>query len=120
MRLFWMSLGIGSVALGALGAVLPLLPTTPFLLLAAFSFARSSPRAEAWLVNHPRFGPLISNWRLHGSISPRAKAIACLFMAAALALSFALGVTPWVLAVQALVLAIVAVFILTRPNPPVV
>lgn len=120
MRMFWLSLGIASVGLAGLGAVLPLLPTTPFLLVAAFAFARSSPRAEAWLVNHPHFGPLIANWRLYGSISPRVKLIASLFMAAALSLSFALGFAAWIIALQAAVLGLVATFILTRPNPPVV
>lgn len=120
MRMFWLSLGIASVGLAGLGAALPLLPTTPFLLVAAYAFARSSPRAEAWLLAHPHFGPLIANWRLHGSISPRVKLIASLFMAAALTLSFAMGFAPWIIGVQAVVLALVAVFILTRPNPPVV
>lgn len=119
MRMFWLSLGVASVGLAGLGAALPLLPTTPFLLLAAFAFARSSPRAEAWLVNHPHFGPLIANWRLYGSISPRVKLISSLFMAGALALSVAMGFAFWITALQAAVLAIVATFILTRPNPPV-
>lgn len=119
MRIFWLSLGIASVGLAVLGAALPLLPTTPFLLVAAFAFARSSPRAEAWLLAHPQFGPLIVNWRLHGSISPRVKLMASLFMALALCLSFVMGFALWIIALQAAVLSLVALFILTRPNPPV-
>lgn len=120
MRIFWLSLGIASVGLAGLGAALPLLPTTPFLLVAACAFARSSPRAEAWLLAHPHFGPLIANWRLHGSISPRVKLIASLFMAVALGISFVMGFALWIIALQAAILTVVAVFILTRPNPPVV
>ena len=63
MRGVYLALGIGFVALGFIGAFLPVLPTTPFLVLAAACFARSSPRLENWLLQHPQFGPLLRNWR---------------------------------------------------------
>jgi uncharacterized membrane protein YbaN (DUF454 family) len=72
-RLLYLSLGFASVALGAVGIVLPLLPTVPFMLLAAFFFARSSPRLEAWIVGHRRFGPHIRAWRERGAISRAGK-----------------------------------------------
>lgn len=115
-RILWLLLGLVSTGCGLAGAVLPLVPTTPFLLVAAFAFARSSPRLHGWLVRHPRFGPLILNWQHHGAISPGAKRAALLFMGAALGLSVLLGVPGWVLAIQAVVMGCVAIFLLTRPN----
>jgi len=116
-RLFWLIVGCTSVALGVIGAVLPLLPTVPFLLLAALAFARSSPRFHAWLMNHPRLGPPIHDWQREGAISRRAKVLAVTMMALALGVSVALGVRPWIIGLQALVLTGVAIFLLTRPRP---
>jgi len=118
IRLIWLLLGLVSIALGMAGVFLPLLPTTPFLLLAAFCFARSSPRLHDWLVSHRHFGPLIDNWRRHGSIDRRTKRVALVVIAATLALSVGLDVAPWILVVQAVVLSAVAVFLLTRPDGP--
>lgn len=118
MRPIWLGVGIGSVALGALGIVLPLLPTTPFLLLAAFAFARSSPRLGRWLLDHPRFGAPIRDWQRDGSIARRTKRVAVLVIAATLVVSIGAGVPGWVVAVQVPVLAMVTAFILTRPDPP--
>ena len=69
-------LGIGFVGLATLGAFLPLLPTTPFLLLAVGCFARSSPRLHRKLMEHPTFGPLIRDWNEHRTIPLRAKILA--------------------------------------------
>ncbi|MDN2567637.1 YbaN family protein [Aquibium sp. A9E412] len=118
MRHLWTLLGFGSFGLGAAGVVLPLLPTTPFMLLSAYCFARSSPRLHRWLVGHPRFGPLIHAWVAHRAIGRRAKLAASLAVAAALAVSLALGVAATLLAVQAAVLAAVLAFIWTRPDGP--
>ena len=117
-RFLWLLLGLGATGCGIVGAVLPLVPTTPFLLLAAFAFAKSSPRLHAWLTTHPQFGPLIENWQQHRAIGRGAKRTALLFMALALALSWLFAVPAWILAVQAAVLACVATFILTRPDGP--
>jgi uncharacterized protein len=114
----WLALGGTSLGLGTLGTLLPLLPTTPFLLLAAFAFARGSPGLEAWLLAHPRFGPPILLWQRHRAINRRAKMAALLAMAAALLLSLAVGLPWWLLALQALVLGMVACFILSRPDAP--
>lgn len=118
VRLVWLGLGWLSVGLGIIGIALPLLPTTPFLLLAAFAFARSSERVHDWLVNHPRFGPSIRDWREHGAIRPRAKVAAMVALTAALGLSVAAGMKPWVIAVQACVAVLVSLFILSRPAGP--
>jgi len=100
-----------------LGAILPLLPTTPFLLVATFAFARSSPRLYSWIINHPRFGPLVNDWHTQRAISRKAKVSAVTVMAATLAISATLGITKTILIVQILVLSCVAAFILSRPVP---
>ena len=72
-RAAFLGLGFIFVGLGFIGAFLPVLPTTPFLILAAACFARSSTRFENWLLNHPRFGPLLKDWRARGAIPRKAK-----------------------------------------------
>lgn len=116
MRILWMIAGGVCVALGLIGAVLPLLPTVPFLLLAAFCFARSSERLHTWLVTHPKLGQPIQDWNEHGAIRPRAKIAASVAIAASFGVSLWLGVGGWVLVIQALTLAAVATFIWTRPD----
>lgn len=117
-KLLWITLGWLSVGLGIAGAVLPILPTTPFMLLAAYCFAHSSPRLHAWIVNHPTFGPPVRNWQSHGAITRRAKLLATGSMVAVLGISLALGLRWEVVAVQAVAMLGAATFILTRPDPP--
>ena len=114
----WIAFGLACVGAAIVGVALPLVPTTPFLLLAAFAFARSSPRLHAWLLGHKRFGPLITNWREHGAISPRTKLVSVGVMAAMPPLSFGLGAPLWTVLLQAAILLGSATFILTRPNGP--
>lgn len=117
-RLIWRVFGLVCVGLAIAGVILPLVPTTPFLLLAAFAFARSSPRLHAWLLAHGRFGPLIRNWQAHGGIDRKTKLVAVFTMILALLLSVALGVSLLVISIQSLVLACAAFFVLTRPEGP--
>ena len=79
-RALW--LGAGGLALltGIVGIFLPLLPTTPFVLLAAFCFSRGSARWEGWMLNHPRFGPIVQDWRAHRAVPLRAKQFATVMM----------------------------------------
>ena len=72
--------GAAATGLALAGVVLPLLPTTPFLLVAAWAFARSSPRLEAWLRAHPRLGPPLLAWEKRRAIPRQAKAIAVVSM----------------------------------------
>jgi uncharacterized membrane protein YbaN (DUF454 family) len=80
-RVLWLGAGIASLLAGLAGIFLPLLPTTPFVLLAAFCFSRGSSRCERWLVEHPRFGPMVRDWREHHAIPLRAKQLAWVMMA---------------------------------------
>jgi uncharacterized membrane protein YbaN (DUF454 family) len=117
-RSLWLALGFVFVALGFVGALLPLMPTTIFLILAAGCFARSSPRLEAWLLEHPRFGPTLRAWREDGAIGPRAKFMACGGMAIGYAL-FWWSARPSLAVdlIVAVVLAGCAAFVLSRPRP---
>lgn len=89
----WLALGFVLVGLGVIGAILPLMPTTIFLILAAGCFARSSPRLEAKILAHPRFGPLVLDWRARGAIPARGKMFAVSGMTAGYAV-FALAAKP--------------------------
>ena len=115
MRVVWAFCGVLCVCFGALGVFLPLLPTVPFMLLASFCFARSSPQLHDWLLSHPVFGPPIMDWQERGAISRRGKIAATVSIAAVFALSLALGVRLAILGVQAAVLVGVLIFIWTRP-----
>ncbi len=114
---FWFIVGCLALVCGIIGAVLPLLPTTPFLLVATFAFARSSPRLHAWLIEHPRFGPPINDWHTQGAISRNAKIMAVVAMVVTFAISLALGAAPVILTVQGIVLSCAAAFIVSRPVP---
>ncbi|MEM7283078.1 MAG: YbaN family protein [Pseudomonadota bacterium] len=111
-------IGVVSLALGTIGIFVPFLPTTPFVLLAAFAFANSSDRLHYWLLKHRVFGPLINNWRRYGAISHRAKVLSVASMVAILSISMLLGVKTWIIGVQFVVLSCSAAFVLTRPSPP--
>ncbi len=117
-KILWNILGGFFVLLGAIGVILPLLPTTPFILLAAFCFARGSEKFHSWLLDHQTFGPLIHNWNEHGVVSGGAKASAIIFMLFAVGLSIYISVPAYVLWVQIGVLSLVALFLLTRPSKP--
>ncbi|HYG90456.1 MAG TPA: YbaN family protein [Azospirillum sp.] len=115
----WAFLAVGYAALGlaVAGVVLPLLPTTPFLLVAAWGFAKSSPRLERWLYEHPRFGPFLIDWRERRAIPRRAKAAAVTGMGGSWGLLVFNADRAMVPTVAGIVMLAVAVYILTRPSP---
>ena len=117
MRGIWLGLGLIATVAGLIGAVLPLLPTTPFLILAAACFARSSPRLEARLLADPRFGPLILEWRARGAIPPRAKLLAVGGMTGGYTVFLLTSkpALPLALLVAGL-MGLVAVWMLSRPS----
>lgn len=116
MRFVWASLGLLSVGLGLIGVFLPLLPTVPFMLLAAFFFARSSERLHGWILAHPTFGPSIIDWQERGAINPRGKRIATLSIVLVFAVSLLLGLRWQILAIQAVILSCVLIFLWSRPS----
>ncbi len=118
VRAIWITIGLTALGLGMLGVLLPLLPTTPFVLLAAFAFAQSSERLHQWLLDHRVFGPMIDNWRRYGAIGRRAKRVSLASLAAVVALSIALGASKLVIGVQTVVVCLSGLFIATRPLPP--
>jgi len=116
MVYLYASLGLLCVGLALLGVFLPLLPTVPFLLLAAFFFARSSQRLHDWLLRHRRFGPMIEDWNRSGAISLPAKRWATVSIGLVFGISLALGVPGFVLGIQAIALGAVLAFLWTRPS----
>jgi uncharacterized protein len=116
MRFLSAALGLICVALAIIGVVLPLLPTVPFLLLAAFFFARSSSRLHNWLLSHKTFGPIIDDWARSGAIRPRAKRFATLSILAVIGVTSVLPIPMFVVIIQSVTLGLVLIFIWTRPN----
>lgn len=115
MRIIWLIFGLIALGLGFLGVFLPLLPTVPFVLLAAFCFAKGSNRLHGWLLTHPLFGTMIQDWRQSGAISTKAKKMATVSVALVFTVSVITGVKPLILTIQAAVLGCVLLFIWTRP-----
>ncbi len=108
-----------SLILGCIGIILPLLPTTPFILLAAYCFSRSSERLHQWLITHPQMGPLIRDWQQDGSISKTAKTKATVLIIGTFAVTFAIvNVGLMVKGVIFLIGISVLTFIWTRAVPP--
>jgi uncharacterized membrane protein YbaN (DUF454 family) len=109
------AVGVVALALGIIGAFVPLMPTTIFLLIALWAFSRSSPRFHRWLYSHPRLGPPLRAWHEHRVISTRAKAAAVGLMGGGLVLAATVFATDgWVVGLAALVLLPVAGFILMQ------
>lgn len=101
-------------ALAVIGVVLPVLPTTPFALLAVWAFARTSPKMQRWLETHPAIGPLLRDWRTRRAIPRRAKALAVVSLGVSWSGLLALGVAPVALIGAGAVMLTVAGWIVTR------
>ena len=113
----YLSFGCMFLGIGALGAVLPILPTTPFVLLASFFFVRSSPRLNDWLLRSPLFGPFLRDWRDHRGVRPRVKFIAVTVVLTTIAASVVWGELWWPMQVLLLVLAAVGLTVVLLLQP---
>ncbi|MEQ6915968.1 YbaN family protein [Halomonas aquatica] len=116
-RLAFVGLAWVSFVLGVVGAFLPLLPTTCFMLLAVWAASRGSPRFAAWIREHPRFGPAISAWEGERAIPRHAKRLAAVMLALSM-LMLALTVSQLWLKLSLIGgLLLVAGWVLSRPEP---
>ena len=107
------------VLLALVGLLLPLVPSTPFVLLAAFCFSRSSERIHGWLLRSPGFGPILSDWEAHGAIQPHIKLFASLLLVGLLV--YPIGFLEFHVAFKALAVATalwVLWFLWSRPSGP--
>lgn len=117
LRYLLLTLSSISLILGLIGAVLPLIPTTPFLLLSAALFARSSPKFYYWLIEHKVLGPPLLAWRQKGVISPKAKilAVTTLILSLGTSIVFFVPLLPVQVGLTIFGLCLIG-FIITRPN----
>ncbi|GKX51629.1 DUF454 family protein [Budvicia aquatica] len=114
-RLFLLCLGWLAMGLACLGVILPILPTTPFLLLAAWCFARSSPRFHEWLLYRSWFGPYLRHWQTYKGLPPGAKPKAIVMIVITFAISLWLVPVWWVRWLLLVILGILLTFMLRLP-----
>ena len=114
-RALYLFAGWSALAIGAVGIFLPLLPTVPLWILAAYCFSRSSPRIEGWLLAHPVAGPHIAAWRRRGAISRKGKLAASLALTGSAVIGLLLLRPPLSLLPAAAAL-LTATWIWTRPH----
>jgi hypothetical protein len=118
LRLVYFVVGLVCLGLGVLGYILPLMPGTVFLIVAAACFARSSPAFEAWLLRHPRLGPAVLAWRNDGAIARPVKLLAVGAMALSFVLLIGAGASSVAFFIAIPLLAASALFVATRPEGP--
>ena len=114
--LLWRVLALVCVALALVGVVLPGLPTVPFLLVAAWAGSRGWPALEARVLAHPRYGPLVRQWRERGSVPRRAKWAASVMMIASAAVMALVGTPRWLLGTIVAIMVVVATWLWRRPE----
>lgn len=116
VRVLWLGIAAVSLGLAALGVVLPLLPTTPFVLVAAYAAAKGSPRLHAWILRHRVFGPVVRDWQANGTVAPRTKRVALATMALSTVVLAVVAPLP-VAAAGTAAMAIVGTWLWLRPEP---
>lgn len=117
MRVLLVLLGVAATITGVIGIFLPVLPTTPFLLVAAWAFARSSPRLHTWLREHPRLGAYVRDWEEAGVVPVRAKVLSVSMMTASVVwVAMTTKAPPIGVISMAVCLGAVGVWLVTRPS----
>ena len=119
-RYFYLALGCVCVGLGFIGTVVPGIPTTPLILIAAWAFARSSKRFESWLIGHPVFGFLIRDWRDYKGIRRKNKIVAILVIIPTFVITITLAFNVVIDIIFALFAIALCIYLATRPEPPTV
>ncbi len=117
-RWLWLTLAYVSLAIGLIGLLVPGLPTTVFVLIAAWAAARGSERLHRWLLTHPRFGNAIGDWQRHGAVSRRGKWAATIAMAVCSVICFLTVPRLWMAVLGTAIMAAVALWLWRRPEPP--
>ncbi|RNF34683.1 YbaN family protein [Paracoccus methylarcula] len=116
MNIIWYFTGILALGLGAIGVILPVMPTVPFLLVAAWAFARSSPRLRQRILDHATYGPYVRAWQERGAIGRTAKLWAVAAMSTGVAMAIWIGLPLWLVAMQITICAAVGLYVVTRPE----
>ncbi len=118
-RPIYLSLGFACLLLGGIGVVLPLLPTTPFVLLAAYCFSRSSTRFHQMLLNHRLFGPMIRDWDAHGVIPLKVKLLSSSMMVVMISYPVLFKNLAWWIDTTMVATALVGIgYVWSRPSRP--
>lgn len=113
----FLALGWICIVLAVIGIFLPLLPTTPFLILAAFLFSKGSEKLHGWLLNQKTFGPIIRDWHERGAINPKAKILSTFLIVTFFSYTLIfVNVVLWIKVIVFLTGVAVLGFILSRPN----
>lgn len=118
-RTLWLLLAVACVGLALVGVVVPLLPTTPFALLAAYAAARGSARLHGWLLASPALGPAIRDWETHRAVAGRTKVAALATMTGSAIVIAVLAPSPVLAAATIAPMAVVGTWLWLRPEPPV-
>ena len=117
-RIALLIFGWCNLVLGLIGVVVPVMPTTVFLILALWAFTRCSPRLRRWLYNHPRFGPSLRDWERYRIIPLRAKWLAAIMMAISLGIVTVMS-SSWLPPVTVgIVMALALLYVVFRPSHP--
>ena len=115
--LFWRSLVIIFIILAIIGAILPGMPTTVFLILAAWASSKGWPKMDAWLMNHPKYGETLRNWRANGTVPRKVKWIASTMMLLSGVLMLFTNAPFWVKVFTDVTMLLVAIWLWLRPEP---
>lgn len=118
MRIGYLSLAMVCIALGYVGYIVPLMPSTIFFIIALWAAKKSSPRLESWLRTRPVIGPILCDWEQHGAIKPQLKGVIMVVLWASLIASCFMVRKPFVYGILAATGIFTSWFVLSRPNGP--